>query len=141
MVDMVGFDVAGEGMVQVRIAKLTHIDDTLVERAYHRINLPPGHDIDEAMAAVNANLADMGYSAVGEADISLIKANADVQWTPERIAAYQAKLEAQAAADEAARLAAEQEAADAAAAQQAELDAQIAAAVQEALANQGGAGA
>lgn len=93
-VDLIGFDVADRGFIEVRFALLLTIDDQLVRRDNHRQLFPPGSDIDEIMYGVNLDLQSRGYDPVGADGIDAIKAAAAVQWTQERIDAYNASVEA-----------------------------------------------
>lgn len=103
VIDLIGFDVAGKGHMEVRFAKLMMVDGVLIDRAIHRTALPPGADIDAQIEAVNADLAVLGYGPVPTDDVALLKATAKRKWTKAVLDAYAAELEAQRAADEEAR--------------------------------------
>jgi len=113
-VDMVGYDVGAEismqGNLQVRFSLLTYDDGALLGRQYHRVNLTPGMDVDAVMALVDADLQRMGYGTMPASDVVLVKAQTTLIWTPEVVAAWSARREAE-ESEMAARLAVMQAAA------------------------------
>lgn len=74
-----------DGTVLVRFQKQT-IERGLLTVEYHRTSVPPGVDVDEHMAMVNAHLEVMECARVG--DYRALKDHVAVAHTPERIAAF-----------------------------------------------------
>ena len=46
----------------------------------HRSSIPPLHDVEQQMAAVNAHLAQDGYAPISDAEIASIRVLADEAW-------------------------------------------------------------
>lgn len=87
-------EILRDGTINVRMAKEVVDDDgTVIASAWHRTSFPPGHDIDAQMAAVSKNLVDdLGYPAIQNSCIARVKVASAAYWTPEIVAAHQAKL-------------------------------------------------
>lgn len=98
-------EVTRDGTIQVRLT-LEIVDDAgnVLASAYHRTMLPPGHDINLQMDAVNAHLQRMGKAPVGLPDVAKLHDVGAIVWKPEVVKAYQDKQAA--AADFEAELAA-----------------------------------
>lgn len=84
-----------DGIVSVRLT-LEIVDDVagVVASAYHRTMLPPGHDINLQMNAVNAHLQQMGRKPVDTAGIAKLHDVAGSIWKPEVVKAYRDKVAA-----------------------------------------------
>lgn len=68
-----------EGALQIRLVLDVLAAGASVAQAYHRTLVPfPDGDVAAQMAAVNANLAQMGRNPVSEEDIERIQAVFDV---------------------------------------------------------------
>jgi hypothetical protein len=85
-------EVTSNGIVQVRMHKLSSDGDLI---GNHRTGLPPATDINNQIAAVNADMAKDNYSAISASDVAKLTAICNTVWTAEVIAAYQAQLAAQ----------------------------------------------
>lgn len=87
-----------DGELMLRFKKTATVDGAPVEisgdTGWHRTMVPPGTDPDVQMAAVNANLTDMGYTPPAAGDMTLIRNIASSVHTTEVRAAYRAKMEA-----------------------------------------------
>lgn len=96
VLDRIAIDVDGRGTIQVHWAKLTWIDDRLVERGNHIALLSPGDDIDETFAAVRADLEGQGYPEVDQ-DTPIevgLRVTLEQLWTPEVVEAHMKRLAA-----------------------------------------------
>jgi hypothetical protein len=101
-------EVQPDGTIQVRLDKQVVEDDNVLSREYHRTVLPPGIEVDQQMALVNAHLEQMGWPPVETEALSRIKRIVGVEHTSGVKRAYQERLEAErkALADEEERQAA-----------------------------------
>lgn len=83
-------EITRNGTIQLRIAKeLVDDDGTILTSSWHRTSLPPGHDIDAQMAAVNAHLTQgLGFPSVSASDIDRVKTLAAPAWTDDVVQAY-----------------------------------------------------
>lgn len=79
-------DILRNGTVQVRFGLLIVENGEVLNRNWHRASLPPGTDVAQAMAQVNAHLIGMGYPA--PADVSRVETVCAAVWTPEVISSY-----------------------------------------------------
>lgn len=95
-IDLIGFnvgnDVSLQGQIAIRIAKLTYIDDRLIQNESDRVVVNPGDDIDATFATKNAMLENIGFSGIPASDVALVKLQTTAIWTPEIIAAYQGRM-------------------------------------------------
>lgn len=118
VLDMVGFDPAGTGQMQLRWRKLTYLDDTLLAHEYHRSDfIEAGDDVEAVYDANLKGLADLGFPVADDAEgRALAKSIAKQRHTPDRIKARAAVVARQQkeAEEFAARQAAELAAAEAA---------------------------
>ena len=107
-IDAVGYnvsdDVALQGHMEIRFAKLTFEGEKLLGREYVRTAVTPGTDIDAMISVVNAHMVEIGFGSLPVSDTALLKAQTAVIWTPEVVAAWKTRQEA-VAAEDAARLA------------------------------------
>lgn len=60
------------GNLGVKIAKLLVENGTEIDCQWHRTSIPLEGDVTAQMAAVNANLAELGYPALSSEDLDLI---------------------------------------------------------------------
>ena len=93
IVDMIGFDVLDEGHLQVRISKITALDDQILSRENHRMMLLPDSDVDATIAANNEFLVSEGFTELSASDIADIKAVASRRWTAARKKKYRERQE------------------------------------------------
>ena len=90
-------EILSDGTVQVRFALQVMNGDAVLQSQWHRGSFPPGSDADMIVAAINSNIAqaDMGsWPPISDEDAAKIKGTCQAEWTPEVIAAFQAKLAA-----------------------------------------------
>ena len=80
-----GIETSKLGSVFLRLRKFSSDGDYL---GTHHIEFVPGCNISDMMAAVNGNFASDNFAPF--TDTSQVEAVAQVIWTPEVIAAYQA---------------------------------------------------
>lgn len=78
--------------VHVRIRKETVIDGRVADVDFHRTVISPGVPVEAQMAAVNADLVQLGYEAVNADDMQSIRDEVAREHTPQVIAAFRAKL-------------------------------------------------
>ena len=123
-------EVKPDGTVQIRIGLYVVRNGVLGEPKWHRTMIPPGHNLADQMAAVNANLASMGELSVPQSEIDRVAVIIAAVQTPDVLAAYKAKLAAEKAASEMFEKAALKVVADKAAADKATFEAAVAAAVE-----------
>lgn len=85
------------GTIQVRFAKqIVDSDGTVLSSDWHRTMLPPGHDIDAQMAAVNAHLGTLKCKAVDCSEIdTMVRPLLPIVWTDKRVKAHRDQVEAQ----------------------------------------------
>ena len=95
-ISSITFDPIGRGHVFVEFAKILRFGTVIVNRTIHRHMLAPGSDIAAELVAVNAALVESGFPPVSQQDVAMIQSVADVQWTDERIQAWQDELAAMA---------------------------------------------
>lgn len=88
-------EVQPDGIVQIRLDKQVVEGETVLSREYHRTAISPGASVENQMAAVNANLKEMGWPAVKPDVIKRIKRIVDVEHTPDVVKAHVAQLRAQ----------------------------------------------
>lgn len=82
-------EITRDGTVQVRLAlEIVDDDGTVLAKSYHRTSMPPGHDINGQMDAVNAHLVQMGKKPVSTKEVARLHDIANVAHTPELVQAY-----------------------------------------------------
>lgn len=82
-------EILRDGNIQVRMAlEILDDDGTVLSKAYHRTAMPPGHDINAQMNAVNAHLGQMRHAPVTTGEISRLHAVAGAIWTPGVVKAH-----------------------------------------------------
>ncbi len=89
-------EIQRDGTINVRLAKEV-VDETgeVLSVGWHRTSLPPGHDIDAQMAAINQNLVnELKFPAVELVCIERTKVAATAFWTPDVLAEYRKKRDA-----------------------------------------------
>ncbi|MGP1665728.1 MAG: hypothetical protein ACTS5I_07450 [Rhodanobacter sp.] len=85
-------EITRAGFVQVRIAKLVMDGGKEIASSWHRAAFAPAADITEHMTAINASLAGMGWPALDAASVQRVQAHAATAWTPEIVAAHEARV-------------------------------------------------
>lgn len=86
-------EVTGDGTVQIRFSLKILDDDQQIDCKWHRTSIPPGHDPDEQIEAVNNNLLQMGRSPVESARLAELRTIVALAHTEDRVAAYRQKME------------------------------------------------
>lgn len=87
-VDLIGFDVADQGIVEVRIAKTMWLGEEIIRREPHRAVFPPDIDTEELLQRVNLDLEAQQFPALSSGDMDDIRATIERRRTPERLARY-----------------------------------------------------
>jgi hypothetical protein len=89
-------EITRDGMIQIRFGLLLVEDGNVIDTKWHRTSIPPGTDVDAQIAAVNTHLLSLGKMEADAAGISRLKTLVQTVHTPEVVAAYRAKMNAQA---------------------------------------------
>jgi hypothetical protein len=88
-------EITRNGTIQFRIGLLLVEDgQEITEPKWHRSAIEPGGDVDAQVAAVNANLKQMGQAELPADDLAKLKAHSEVAWTPDVVAAHKASVAA-----------------------------------------------
>jgi len=84
------------GAIHVRYGLQIFDGSTEIDCKWHRTVFQPGTDVDVQTAAVNADLQQRNLSApIPFVETDKIKGYADLAWTPDVVAAAQARRKAQ----------------------------------------------
>lgn len=90
-------EIERDGAFGLRFAKQIVDDDgTVLHSEWHRTMLPPGGDLDRQMAAVNANLAEMGAATVETHELARVKTLTPAVWTKDVMARHATREKARA---------------------------------------------
>lgn len=80
------------GGIQIEMRKLIFENGAqIADLGFHRTSFAPGSDINEVKSILNIHLAQLGAGPLVDADWITVKAHADLTWTPEVLAAWEAK--------------------------------------------------
>lgn len=85
-------EVTRDGTIQLRLAKEVVDDDgAVLSSRWVRTALPPGHDVQTQIAALNSHLSAEGWEDVSGGDVTKVEQVATVTWTEEVLAAYSSR--------------------------------------------------
>lgn len=87
-------EVTREGHIQVRMRKQIIDGEETFDLGFHRTIVECGGDVEKQMELVNQHLSGMGFAGIEANNVAEIRAHANVAFTPSRITAHKAKIEA-----------------------------------------------
>lgn len=88
--DMIAFDVADMGIVEIRISKTRWDGEEKISHDYHRAAFNPHTDTDRHLLAINEDLVRFGFPEMNPIDVDHIRETVALRQTPERIARFEA---------------------------------------------------